>query len=67
MAFWPYAARAPAHALNVRIVDGDRAWKRRNGEHWRHGLVPFGSRVCFMRSLTYTEEVPKFGAKAIPG
>eukprot|EP00969_Alexandrium_andersonii_P287608 12714929-Alexandrium_andersonii.AAC.1 len=34
---------------------------------WPHRLIPFGSRVCFMRSLTYTKEVPKFGAKAIPG
>eukprot|EP00969_Alexandrium_andersonii_P164403 7266338-Alexandrium_andersonii.AAC.1 len=62
MAFWPYAARAAAHALNVRIVGGDSAWKRRNGEHWQHRSIPFGSRVCFKRSLTYTKEVPKFGA-----
>eukprot|EP00969_Alexandrium_andersonii_P065407 2882061-Alexandrium_andersonii.AAC.1 len=66
MAFRPYAARAAAHALNTRIVDGDSAWARQNGERWPHRLVPFGARVCFMRSLIYAKEVPTFGAKAIP-
>eukprot|EP00969_Alexandrium_andersonii_P300832 13299587-Alexandrium_andersonii.AAC.1 len=63
----PPALPHTAHALNARIVDGDSAWKRRNGEHWQRRSIPFGSWVCFMRSLTYTKEVPKFGAKATPG
>eukprot|EP00969_Alexandrium_andersonii_P066444 2929128-Alexandrium_andersonii.AAC.1 len=54
MAFRRYAARAAARALNARVVDGDSASKRRNGERWPRRRIPFGLRVCFVRSLTHT-------------
>ena len=66
-AFWPFAARFAAFAINTNVVDGASPWGRRHGENWMGYRFPFGCRVAMMPSLTSTKETPQLGPHVVPG
>ena len=68
--YWHFALNCVTHNLNIEDVegDGDSAWKRMTGEHFKGKAIPFGVKVFFKptdtREKTYAG---KFDPKGVPG
>ena len=66
--YWPYASRSFCHHANIRMVEGDSAWKRRHKQgHFQGEIIPFGALIDFRPLKPILSMFPKFETRPLPG
>ena len=55
--WWPYAARAFAHGMNIKVDDeGNSPWARKHGESWAGPNHVFGMQVHFRKPSVFRDQ-----------
>ncbi len=67
ISFWSIGCRYYCMARNTAVVDGESAWQKRHGEHFRGKRIPFGAKVRYLPEGIPAEERAKFNPRMSDG